>query len=336
MALKLYKFVSENFKKRFISESDAAEQAKQLGLTYAGWGKWKDSTGKVVAKTVDGQLVKVEPGEEVPDHDGWDSNLGHVNPEFNDLPDKFAYEPGKGLYNRETGQDASDDPEAQQYLDRVKGKDVDYRKGKGFYQKPKPPTLRDRASAFEGVVQKAGGAEQAIQLLARLSNEAKKSGDKNEMWKASEVAKAFKEVLPSLADRAIAQLSKKAGDWSTEEVPDVWSKDGGLYKLINYEEELDKHFSDPRYSVQTRSQTYYSPAEYDYYDWGENMDYSWFAGIHDIAKKAEQLLDEFQSAREQGIDLSYDNEFSSRAEEIDMEADDFIEELIAELEPYDY
>lgn len=48
--------------------SKPAEQAKQLGLTYAGWGKWMDDSGKVVAKTVNGQLVKLDDPEEPEDH----------------------------------------------------------------------------------------------------------------------------------------------------------------------------------------------------------------------------------------------------------------------------
>jgi hypothetical protein len=40
-------------------EGDAGEQAKKLGLTHAGWGNYKDSSGKVVARSIDGQLVKI-------------------------------------------------------------------------------------------------------------------------------------------------------------------------------------------------------------------------------------------------------------------------------------
>lgn len=42
-------------------ESEAATQAKQLGLTSAGWGTWKDNSGATVAKTVQGKLVKIDP-----------------------------------------------------------------------------------------------------------------------------------------------------------------------------------------------------------------------------------------------------------------------------------
>lgn len=44
-------------------DSEAAEQAHKLGLTAAGWGYWADKNGQKVAKTVDGKLVKIEPGD---------------------------------------------------------------------------------------------------------------------------------------------------------------------------------------------------------------------------------------------------------------------------------
>lgn len=41
--------------------SDTAEQARKLGLVYSGYGRWKDpKTNKIAAKTINGQLVKVE------------------------------------------------------------------------------------------------------------------------------------------------------------------------------------------------------------------------------------------------------------------------------------
>ena len=50
----------------FLTESEASDQAKKMGLIYAGYGRWKDPrTGKIVAKTIDGKLVKIENGEEL-------------------------------------------------------------------------------------------------------------------------------------------------------------------------------------------------------------------------------------------------------------------------------
>ena len=40
-----------------ISESEASDEAKKKGLVSAGWGRWKDKSGKTVADTKDGKLV---------------------------------------------------------------------------------------------------------------------------------------------------------------------------------------------------------------------------------------------------------------------------------------
>ena len=46
---------------RRLMESSTADQAKQMGLVYAGYGRWRDpQTGKIVARTQDGQLVKID------------------------------------------------------------------------------------------------------------------------------------------------------------------------------------------------------------------------------------------------------------------------------------
>lgn len=44
--------------------SEASEEAHRLGLTSAGWGYWKDKSGKTVARTVDGKLVKLSSEED--------------------------------------------------------------------------------------------------------------------------------------------------------------------------------------------------------------------------------------------------------------------------------
>lgn len=41
----------------FLIESEASDKAHQMGLVYAGYGVWKDKTGRKVAKTVNGKLV---------------------------------------------------------------------------------------------------------------------------------------------------------------------------------------------------------------------------------------------------------------------------------------
>ena len=86
----------------FITEakqSEAAQQAKEMGLTSAGYGNWRDQSGNVVARTVDGQLQMIDPkeaggqqasgGEELPPE--------QANPQFVE-PDPAAVEKlAKGL-----------------------------------------------------------------------------------------------------------------------------------------------------------------------------------------------------------------------------------------------
>ena len=48
----------------FNEDSDAADQAKQMGLVYKGFGRWADvRTNKVTHKTDGGRLVKVDPAQ---------------------------------------------------------------------------------------------------------------------------------------------------------------------------------------------------------------------------------------------------------------------------------
>ena len=41
-------------------ESETAKQAHAKGWVGGGWGTWKDKSGKVVAKTINGQLVPID------------------------------------------------------------------------------------------------------------------------------------------------------------------------------------------------------------------------------------------------------------------------------------
>jgi hypothetical protein len=53
--------MGNNMTKKKLIESTPAEQAKSMGLTYGGFGGWVDASRTVVAKTINGQLVKVDP-----------------------------------------------------------------------------------------------------------------------------------------------------------------------------------------------------------------------------------------------------------------------------------
>jgi hypothetical protein len=50
-------------------QSKAGEQARALGLTSLPFGQYADESGKVVAKSVNGQLVKVEPKAADPEYE---------------------------------------------------------------------------------------------------------------------------------------------------------------------------------------------------------------------------------------------------------------------------
>lgn len=47
-----------------LVELTPGEEAKKLGLKHKGWGKYADKTGKVVAKSEKGKLVKIKPTKE--------------------------------------------------------------------------------------------------------------------------------------------------------------------------------------------------------------------------------------------------------------------------------
>ncbi|AIX21511.1 hypothetical protein Syn7803US30_184 [Synechococcus phage ACG-2014f] len=94
----------------FLSEaadSEAAQQAKEMGLTSAGYGNWRDRTGNVVAKTVDGQLVMIDakadpmarpeaPGEEMPPEEEEEPQFVEPDP---DMVEKVAKGLSGGRYN---------------------------------------------------------------------------------------------------------------------------------------------------------------------------------------------------------------------------------------------
>ncbi|AIX20076.1 cytitidyltransferase [Synechococcus phage ACG-2014f] len=94
----------------FLSEaadSEAAQQAKEMGLTSAGYGNWRDRSGNVVAKTVDGQLVMIDakadpmarpaaPEEEMPPEEEEEPQFVEPDP---DMVEKVAKGLSGGRYN---------------------------------------------------------------------------------------------------------------------------------------------------------------------------------------------------------------------------------------------
>jgi hypothetical protein len=69
----LRQLIREEIQRRLDEANGAkpSEQARQLGLKYVGFGRWLDpERGKIVAKTIDGQLVKMDRPEEPANEDG--------------------------------------------------------------------------------------------------------------------------------------------------------------------------------------------------------------------------------------------------------------------------
>lgn len=60
MTIRLSELISKSVRRLVENdESEATKQAHQLGLVSKGWGRWADpKTGKLVAKSINGRLVK--------------------------------------------------------------------------------------------------------------------------------------------------------------------------------------------------------------------------------------------------------------------------------------
>lgn len=58
--------MKKSWKHLIIESSEASKEAHDLGLVYAGYGRWKDpNSGLIVAKTVEGKLVRVDSDDTV-------------------------------------------------------------------------------------------------------------------------------------------------------------------------------------------------------------------------------------------------------------------------------
>jgi ABC-type Zn2+ transport system substrate-binding protein/surface adhesin len=89
-------------------ESEAAKQAHGLGLVSKGWGLWADpQTNKIVAKTIDGHLVKAKPND-----DG--------KTDYYDPGDKSEF-----WDDRQNKQHAIDRQKLQQQLNKLEFDDID-------------------------------------------------------------------------------------------------------------------------------------------------------------------------------------------------------------------
>lgn len=63
--IRLNQILQESITEKTGQQVLASKIAKNMGLVSKGWGRWADpQTGKVVAKTIDGKLVKVQPSDD--------------------------------------------------------------------------------------------------------------------------------------------------------------------------------------------------------------------------------------------------------------------------------
>jgi hypothetical protein len=72
-----FSFKQNNAPKTSTSSNTPAEQAHAMGLVYGGFGGWihkQDPDRKVVARTIDGKLIRVSD-----DEDGGNQDLGRIN-----------------------------------------------------------------------------------------------------------------------------------------------------------------------------------------------------------------------------------------------------------------
>ena len=56
----LNEYIDKKVNEIMLDETEAGEKAKKMGLKHVGWGRYADKTGKVVAQSKDGKLVKVK------------------------------------------------------------------------------------------------------------------------------------------------------------------------------------------------------------------------------------------------------------------------------------
>jgi hypothetical protein len=287
--IKLFEFVKKAAL-RSINESEASEQAKLMGLRSVGWGRWADKTGRVVAKTVDGTLVKVDTPDDPGDAD--DPNMMHINPYDSELGGRigseFEYEPGKGL--RQGGKPAP----AHKIPFKMAG---NYHSGKGFYEPREPledfSQWENRKDAVHSFIQKNGGVNRTIQTVSAAVNATRNSGDDTEKWKALQIAKSVRDSMVHVASDYGKELEPKLE--SLEPVMEGSETFDQIHRLVNFNDSLEKMAKNIEAPMISRP-SLYSPAEYadplDYLDVDETRRAELLEMSREVLSKVEQLADD--------------------------------------------
>jgi hypothetical protein len=97
---------------------EASKKAHELGLTYSGFGYWKDNSGRTVAKTVKGVLTKLDDQPESHDQKvlGWLQDKIKQNPDFLKLSKDVSIADTPELVDPEREKSAPFDPDNQDWM----------------------------------------------------------------------------------------------------------------------------------------------------------------------------------------------------------------------------
>ncbi|MBW3546121.1 MAG: hypothetical protein KY428_11085 [Bacteroidetes bacterium] len=170
----LRKLIREEIERRLneAKPTEASAQAKKLGLTYLGFGRWADETGNVVANTIDGKLVQKDTPEkpeeveddtyDLPDFGGEDDlkKGGHWRYQGTGAP---GINPGwnKGLTM--AGDDIAFDANADKTVEKLLAKVGDPAKLLRWLVKKfaeETPNGKKRIAQYIGILEKMGVTEE--------------------------------------------------------------------------------------------------------------------------------------------------------------------------------
>lgn len=329
-----------------INESDAAEQAKMLGLTYGGWGKWKDDSGKTVAKTIDDTLVKLSPEEAAAEEAGDDDLENYDNEirgddDWTDREREIEFRKQRDHYGKVFGKNhaafgppdpARDDPalrdagrgdKASGYV----GQEKDFLSGPKKSQVEPHPNIphgtktspEARRGAIKNVIQKYGGAEDTLRVVGKMMKDLATEPDANSkqnLAKFKLVHQALKSGLNDMAESSAAELKARIGSKPSHS-EELNKSIGNLASFTDY---FDSQFSGN--IKQSRSQTMSSPAEYESFPW--ELDTKHSAKLYDTINKVNHYLDNDDYNRGAG------------AEELASHIDDTMAEITQEIGPQEY
>jgi len=205
------------------SDSQAADQAHKLNLTAKPYGNWADDTGKVVAKTVKGQLTKLDPKEKQAKNADAPTDSGEVAPK-SPAPKQSAgeQEPSSKL-SQNVPSGASD--------------------------------IKLQMKAAQEAIQQYGSAKQA--LAAHLANyaEVRKLGDANKTKEAVLAYTRFGKALRELATDASSDLYNTMEELQERGQGD-YPANKYLKAIVDMGSEIEQDWSATQISDKTNAMAY--------------------------------------------------------------------------------